>query len=133
MVWGVNLGFNNVTNAVNMAKAIVRAFRTNAVKASGVILDLLEVGNEADLFRYNGLRPSNWTVQDYVPNWISIAGPAVTAAGISGPDGPVSVQGAAFASQSFTPTEIFNLGILDSAPGKAITQCVIFDFILYAY
>ncbi|KAM5535520.1 hypothetical protein V8D89_010857 [Ganoderma adspersum] len=122
MTWGINLGANNVTNAVNMAKAIVRAFRTNAVKASGVVLDLLEVGNEADLFRNNGLRPSNWTVQDYVPNWISIAGPAVAAAGISGSDGPVSVQGAAFAGQGFTPTEIFNLGILDSAPGKAITQ-----------
>ncbi|PIL37311.1 hypothetical protein GSI_01004 [Ganoderma sinense ZZ0214-1] len=108
MIWGINLGANNVTNAVNMAKAI----------ASCVVLDLLEVGNEADLYRKNGLRPSNWTVQDYVPNWISVADPAVAAAGISGPDGPVSVQGAAF-GQGFTPTEIFNLGILDSAPGKA--------------
>ena len=133
MTWGINLGANNVTNAVNMAKAIVRAFRTNAVKASGVVLDLIEVGNEADLFRNNGLRPSNWTVQDYVPNWISIAGPAVAAAGIHGRSGPVSVQGAAFAGQGFTPTEIFNLGILDSTPGKAITQCVKIDFPLRAY
>ncbi|KAI1796214.1 glycoside hydrolase family 79 protein [Ganoderma leucocontextum] len=122
MTWGINLGANNVTNAVNIAQAIVRAFRTNAVKASGVILDLIEIGNEADLFRNNGLRPSNWTVQDYVPNWISIAGPAVEATDINGPNAPVAVQGAAFAGQGFTPTEIFNLGILDSAPGKAITQ-----------
>ena len=124
MTWGVDLGADNVTNAVNMAKAIARAFRTSAVKASGVTLDLIEVGNEADLFRSNGLRPSNWTVEDYVPDWISIAGPAVEAAGIHGPNGPVSVQGAAFISQFFTPTDIFNLGVLDSAPGQAITQYV---------
>ncbi|TBU46627.1 glycoside hydrolase family 79 protein [Dichomitus squalens] len=122
VTWGINFGADNVTNAVNMAKAIVRAFQTAAVKASGVILDLVEVGNEADLYSNNGLRPRNFTVNDYVPDWISIAGPAVEAAGINGPDGPVTVQGAAFAGQGFTPTEIFNLGILDSAPGKAITQ-----------
>ncbi|KAM5531319.1 hypothetical protein V8D89_015034 [Ganoderma adspersum] len=122
MTWGVDLGANNVTNAVNMAKAIAHAFRTSAVKASGMILDLIEVGNEADLFRSNGLRPSNWTVEDYVPNWISIAGPAVEAAGIHGSNGPVSVQGASFISQFFTPTDIFDLGILDSTPGQAITQ-----------
>lgn len=133
MTWGINLGADNVTNAVNMARAIVRAFRTNTVKASGVILDLVEVGNEADLFRNNGLRPSNWTVQDYVSNWISIAGPAVAAVGIHGPNGPISVQGAAFAGQGFTPTEIFNLGILDSTPGKAITQCVKIGVAPYAH
>ena len=124
MTWGVNLGADNITNAVNMAKAIMRAFRTSSVKASGVILDLIEVGNEADLFKNNGLRPSNWTVEEYVPDWISVAGPAVEAAGIRGRYGPVSVQGAAFASQQFTPREIFDLGILDSAPGKAISQYV---------
>ena len=81
-------------------------------------------GNEADLYKNNGLRPSNWTVQEYVPDWISIAGPAVAAAGINGPRGPVTVQGAAFAGQGFTPREIFSLGILDSAPGAAITVSV---------
>lgn len=44
MVWGVNLGFNNVTNAVNMAKAIVRAFSLPSVKNSGVVLERIEVG-----------------------------------------------------------------------------------------
>ncbi len=131
MTWGVDLGANNVTNAVNMAEAIARAFRTSTMKASGVVLDLIEVGNEADLFRSNGLRPSNWTVEDYVPNWISIAGPAVEVVGIRGPDGPVSVQGAAFISQFFTPTDIFDLGILDSTPGQAITQSVETNYSLH--
>lgn len=44
MVWGVNLGFNNVTNAVNMAKAIVNAFLSPEVINSGVVLERIEVG-----------------------------------------------------------------------------------------
>lgn len=121
MTWGVNFGYDNVTNAVNMAKAIMRAFRTSAVKESGVVLDLIEVGNEADLYSGNGHRPANYTVEDYVPDWESIAGPVVEAAGIKGKDGPVTIQGAAFAGTSFSPSDIYDLGILESAPGKAIT------------
>ncbi|KAH9941692.1 glycoside hydrolase family 79 protein [Epithele typhae] len=121
MTWGVNLGADNATNAVNMAKAIVRAFKSTVVKASGVVLDYIEVGNEADLFSRNGLRPSNWTVEEYVPDWIAIAGAAADAAGIRGKHGPVSLQGAAFAQQQFTPRAIYDLGILDSKPGKAVS------------
>ncbi|OSD01894.1 glycoside hydrolase family 79 protein [Trametes coccinea BRFM310] len=121
MVWGVNLGADNVTNAVNMAKAIVGAFRTLAVQLSGVILDRIEVGNEADLYKNNGLRPSNWTVQEYVADWENVAGAVAEAVGINSRNDPVTLQGAAFAGQGFTPREIFDLGILNSAPGKAIS------------
>ena len=44
MTWGINLGLNNVTNAVNMAKSIIKAFNSNAVRRSGVKLDLIEIG-----------------------------------------------------------------------------------------
>lgn len=44
MVWGVNFGYNNVTNAVNMAKAIVNAFASSDVIDSGVVLERIEVG-----------------------------------------------------------------------------------------
>ena len=44
MTWGVNLGLDNATNALNMARAILNAFSTSAVKASGVVLDLIEIG-----------------------------------------------------------------------------------------
>ena len=122
--WGINLGADNATNAVNMARAVVSAFHTDSVKASGVILDHLEIGNEVDIYAYTGFRSSNWTVEAYVQDWISIAGPVVEAVGIDRATGPVSVQGAVFVEQLFTPTQIFNLGILDSTPGKAITQYV---------
>ncbi|THH33105.1 hypothetical protein EUX98_g1085 [Antrodiella citrinella] len=119
MTWGLNLGLDNVTNAVNMAKSIIKAFKNSAVKQSGVTLSMLELGNEADLYSDNGLRPSGFSVSEYVSDWESIAGPVATAVGLSKTG--VSFQGAAFANQGFTPTEIFNLGILSSAPGKDIT------------
>ncbi|PSS35531.1 hypothetical protein PHLCEN_2v1525, partial [Hermanssonia centrifuga] len=121
MTWGVNLGLDNVTNAVNMAKSIIKAFDSPAVRRSGVKLDLIEIGNEADLYMDNGDRPSNWTVEEYVADWISIAGPVMQAAGLH-PNGDVAFQGAAFAGQGFTPTEIFDLGILDTTPGGLITR-----------
>lgn len=144
MVWGVNLGFNNVTNAVNMAKAILNAFISPEVIESGVVLErievgachrlvfpntslkrLLRVGNEADLYGNNGLRQKgNWTVEDYVPDWESIADPVVESVGIYSRYGALTLQGAAFASQAFTPREIFALGILNSTAGQAISTYV---------
>ena len=53
MTWGLNLGLNNVTNAVNMAKSIVKAFKTSAVKRAGVTLAMLELGAAS----FVGLRP----------------------------------------------------------------------------
>lgn len=44
MTCGVNFGANNVTNAVNIAKPIVKAFYTQVVKNSRVKLDIIEVG-----------------------------------------------------------------------------------------
>ncbi|GJJ10670.1 hypothetical protein Clacol_004897 [Clathrus columnatus] len=122
MTWGVNLGADNATNAVNMAKSILRAFASSEVKESGVELDLIEVGNEADLYGNNGLRNSaNWTEADYVADWSAIAGAVVEATGIQGGSG-VGIQGCAFAGQGFTPSGVFNLGILSTTAGKVIKQ-----------
>lgn len=121
MVWGVNLGANNATNAVNMAKAIVRSFDAGPVKDSGIVLDRIEVGNEADLYTHNGLRPKNYTVKQYVSEWEQIAGAVVDALSLSGRNSSITLQGAAFANQGFTPRQIYSLDILDSAPGKAVS------------
>ncbi|RDX48499.1 glycoside hydrolase family 79 protein [Lentinus brumalis] len=121
MVWGVNLGANNATNAVNMANAVLSSFQSSAVKAAGIVLDRIEVGNEPDLYTHNGLRPKNWTVNDYVREWTASAGPVVQALGISGRNGSIALQGFAFANQGFTPRKVYNLSILDSAPGRAIS------------
>ena len=70
----------------------------------------------------NGLRPSNWTVQQYVADWINISTPVAQAIQ-SHPlyAGPVAIQAASFAGQGFTPRQIFSLGLLDSVPGKLVT------------
>ena len=125
MVWGVNLGANNATNAVSMAKAVAASFQSPDVKAADIVLDRIEVGNEPDLYTHNGLRPKNWTVNDYVREWTASAGPVVEALGISGRNESITLQGLAFANQGFTPRKVYNLSILDSAPGRAISMYVI--------
>lgn len=67
MTFGLNFGANNVTNAVNMATSILKTFRPGgSAFDSGIVLDFLEIGNEADLYGNNGLRPSNWTIDTYM-------------------------------------------------------------------
>lgn len=68
MTFGVNLASSNMSNAVAMAKAIVEAFNpsTGPAATAGVILDMIEIGNEADLYAQNKLRPAGWNVTVYV-------------------------------------------------------------------
>lgn len=47
--------------------ALIQAFESPAVKANGITLNFLEVGNEADLYYSNGGRNSSWSVFEYVP------------------------------------------------------------------
>jgi hypothetical protein len=45
MTWGLNLGYDDIQNAINMAQSIMRAFRTDGeVVKNGVVLDFLELG-----------------------------------------------------------------------------------------
>jgi hypothetical protein len=45
MTWGLNLGYDNIQNAINMAQSIMRAFSTDGeVVKNGVFLDFLELG-----------------------------------------------------------------------------------------
>lgn len=58
MIWGVNFALNNVSVAVAEAKAIRKAFLPGgAAFDAGITLDAIEIGNEADLYGVNGLRP----------------------------------------------------------------------------
>lgn len=51
MVWGLNLGYNNATNAVNMAQSIFRAFSPSSeVTKNGVVLDFIELGMFSESF-----------------------------------------------------------------------------------
>lgn len=71
MIWGVNFGSNSTANAVAQAKAIVSTFAAGgAANAAGVILDSIEIGNEADLYHNNGLRPSSWTFSQWATQYV---------------------------------------------------------------
>jgi hypothetical protein len=66
MIWGVNFGSNSTSNAVAQAKAIAATFAVGgAANSAGVILDSIEIGNDADLYMYNGLRGPSYNINQY--------------------------------------------------------------------
>ncbi len=66
IIWGVNFGSNNITAAFLAAKSLKKAFQSSAIKDAGVTLDFIEIGNEGDLFRFNGDRnASTFTIDEY--------------------------------------------------------------------
>ena len=66
MIWGVNFGLNNITNAVSEAIAIRKAFLPGGPAFdAGITLDAIEMGNEADLYATNGLRAAGWNISTY--------------------------------------------------------------------
>ncbi|KAK7031266.1 hypothetical protein VNI00_013517 [Paramarasmius palmivorus] len=118
-------GQNNLTAAVLEAQSIAKAFTSPAVTDEGITLDLVEIGNEADLFRNNGFRSSTYNISQYVKEWTSFASNVSMAAGIS-PTSKRKFFGGAFAGSghsntSFSPQGMFANGILSSEPGSQIS------------
>lgn len=65
VTWGLNLGANNITNIVAEAKSLAKAFNSPEMTKANVVLDFIEIGNEADLYPNNGLRPSTYSHVNY--------------------------------------------------------------------
>lgn len=124
VTWGVNFGQNNITAAFLEARSIRDAFNSPAFKSAGIVLDFIEIGNEPDLYRNNGLRSSSYNSTQYTQEWIRFANNVSAAAGISATSHTKFI-GASFAGSShgagFSPQAIFSAGILDSAPGKLMS------------
>ncbi|KAJ7597554.1 glycoside hydrolase family 79 protein [Mycena floridula] len=121
VTWGVNFGQSNLTAAFLEAQAIVRAFNSPVLQGAGVVLDYIEIGNEPDLYKNNGLRPSTYNVTQYVPEWISFA--ANISELIQGGSTKFltgSFAGSSHTSSGFSPQGIFAAGILQSKPGPLI-------------
>ena len=67
VIWGLNLGQNNITAAFLNAASLHAAFASDQVKNAGITLDFVEIGNEPDLFGNNGARNSSaWNIGEYV-------------------------------------------------------------------
>lgn len=146
VIWGVNFGTNNLTAAFLEAQAIKNAFASPTVRSAGIILEQIEIGNEADLYGGNGHRNSaTWTIEEYVKEyasrqwfmyakdtetglifrWVNFAENVTVAAGISS-SGPkymgLSFSGSSHSTSSFSPQGAFANGIIDSVPGKLISR-----------
>ncbi|KAI0027404.1 hypothetical protein K488DRAFT_61654 [Vararia minispora EC-137] len=126
VIWGVNFGENNLTAAYLETVAICNAFKSSTIKSKGVALEAIEIGNEADLYSNNGHRSSNYSINDYVPQWTTFAkNVTTTASKLMGRKVPL--QGLAFAfstrnANGFSAEAAIDLGILGSSAGKQIKQ-----------
>ncbi|TFL04901.1 hypothetical protein BDV98DRAFT_561154 [Pterulicium gracile] len=122
VTYGVNFGTSNLTAAYLNAQSIAKAFTSPAITSKGIVLDFVEIGNEPDLYRNNGLRGSGYTGRDYVPDWITFARNISAVAGIT-PSSYTKFLGGSFAGRGngFTPREVFDAGLLDSPEGKLIS------------
>ncbi|KAF9254975.1 hypothetical protein L218DRAFT_992089 [Marasmius fiardii PR-910] len=123
VTWGVNFGQFNLTAAFLQSRSIAQAFRSPEIVNAGVKLDFLEIGNEADLFRNNGLRSPNYSVAEYVPEWIAFAKNISAAANISFESYTKFIGGGfagAGSTVNFTAQNTFDHGILASEPGAHI-------------
>ncbi|KAG5716858.1 hypothetical protein E4T56_gene3419 [Termitomyces sp. T112] len=125
VTWGLNLGQFNLTTAFLESKSIVKAFSSSAIRNSGIVLDAIEIGNEADLYRNNGARPQSYNVAQYVREWTTFATNISAAMGISS-SSPTKLWGCAFAGSShsttgFSPQSAFQQGLLKSKAGSFIS------------
>ena len=48
------------------AQALAKAFASTAIKNNGIVLEAIEIGNEADLYLKTGARPRTYTSTEYV-------------------------------------------------------------------
>lgn len=65
LLYGVNLGHGAPDRAAAEAKAVCEAAKSDLLA--------IQIGNEADLYHKNGLRPENWTFDDYLAEWRAFA------------------------------------------------------------
>ena len=68
VIFGVNLGSQNMTATYLETTAICQAFTSSSMRNAGVTLEALEVGNEPDEYPLpkHNLRDPKWDVGDYV-------------------------------------------------------------------
>ncbi|KAJ3753512.1 glycoside hydrolase family 79 protein [Lentinula raphanica] len=123
VTWGVNLRSLNLTAAFLEAGAIAEAFNSFSA-SSGLVLDAIEIGNEADIYTFNGGRPANFTIEEYVPQWTSFASNVSATVPITA-NTTTKFWGGAFADSDhsttgFSPQGLFSNGILQTAPGMLI-------------
>ncbi|KAH7108202.1 hypothetical protein BKA62DRAFT_681430 [Auriculariales sp. MPI-PUGE-AT-0066] len=125
MTWGLNLGANSSTNAIAEAKSIAAAFASSDITSKNIVLELLEAGNEPDLYKNNGLRNTTYTVANWQTDWVALAGSVSTALGIKKGSLPswisLSFAGGDHGNGGFSPQQAYANGLLSTTAGSLIT------------
>ncbi|KAF8349020.1 glycoside hydrolase family 79 protein [Amanita rubescens] len=119
VIWGVNLGRNNISAATLEAHSIFGVFSGEAFTDAGIILDAIEIGNEPDLYSHNGDRPSNYSVSDYVSEWSVFASFVSSVAQITNISQIKfwigALAGSSHSTTGFSPQAILGSSILNSS------------------
>ncbi|KAJ2962019.1 hypothetical protein NQZ79_g2828 [Umbelopsis isabellina] len=108
--WGINLKSRNVSIAVSEAEALMTAFRS----LHTVSLELIEIGNEPDLF------PWTSTEDAYIAEWLNVTNAVTEAIHLQEGRKP-TLQGAAFAGTKFSMVKLIDSGILTNGSGKYLS------------
>ncbi|KAJ7729661.1 hypothetical protein DFH07DRAFT_756670 [Mycena maculata] len=122
---GVNLRSKNVTAVVLEAAAIKKAFDSEAMKAAGVTLKFVEVGNEPDDYGNDaGYNSSTWNVEAFVAQWTAFAGNVSDTGVVNAGSGPKffgpSFAGISHTATSFSALGVFTQGILNTPQGSLL-------------
>ncbi|KAJ7726057.1 glycoside hydrolase family 79 protein [Mycena maculata] len=121
VIWGVNLGQNNLTAAVLEAQAIIGAFNSSSCK---VQLDFIEIGNEADLYANNGDRAKNYSSSQYVQEWTTFATNISETVKLNEIETKFllgAFAGSSYKPTGFSPQAIYAEGVLNSTAGSLVT------------
>ena len=138
----MNFAKSNLTAAFLEAQAIVNAFASPVIASAGILLDAIEIGNEADFYRMNGRRPKSFTPTQYVMECVILFSHLILltacrfvrwtefAQNLSVLS-PPGFWGGSFAQSShssigFSPQAIIEEGILSSPPGSMISTYACF-------
>ncbi|GAW04025.1 glycoside hydrolase family 79 protein [Lentinula edodes] len=123
VTWGVNLRELNATGAYLEAKAIADAFNSFPA-SSGLVLDALEIGNEANDYVEDYFGSDNYSVAQYVSEWTTLVANVSAVVPIN-EDSTIKFWGGSFASANhstsdWTPQQLFDNGLLSSSAGMQI-------------
>ncbi|KAJ7459673.1 glycoside hydrolase family 79 protein [Mycena latifolia] len=122
VVWGVNLGSDNITAAVLESLSIKKAFDSHAMKTAGVTLEFIEIGNEPDLYKVQCLRSCALSAPHFAHAEFATN---MSFAGAIQPGLGPKFFGPSFAlishtADSFSALGVFTQGILETPPGSLL-------------
>ncbi|KAJ3863316.1 glycoside hydrolase family 79 protein [Lentinula novae-zelandiae] len=123
VTWGVNLRELNATAAYLETKAIAAAFNSFPA-SSGLVLDAIEIGNEANDYVEDYFRSDNYSVAQYVSEWTTLAANVSAVVPIN-EDSTIKFWAGSFASANHStsdwiPQQLFDNGLLTSSAGMQI-------------